>query len=613
MRNVTYSNSRSGDQRLITLDWRFDEGVSGVTSIGTAQTEVMVSTLSNSIPTASNIHGDLNPSSNHIFTIDEFQFRDKDVGDGFKGIVVLSLPAHKGLFLNNVEVKENQFISNADIENGLLRFRSLDVSNGMFKFSVSDGKSKSIPYDWTANVFETVVVAPEKFSIRGSFTQGEILTAVIHTGDVGDPNSVKYQWRIDGFANSQLDKATLTPDSFDVGKKVELTVQYQDLNGNLKIYRAFGGEPIKAGNDAPSGYPILSGRGFVGETLTFVGGVSDGDGIERINGIENFQFQWKSNGIAIQGATSPNLLLDTSLLGKLVTVDISYRDLKGKSEMISGGKPSPINDLTVFLSGDRTKIANPGDNKFIGSSGIDTVVFNEPLKNFLVLKGNGEYYLMKPNGVNELQVLRDIEHVQFQDFSMNLQVTSKARAMATADVNKLIELYIAFFNRIPDADGLSYWMDQFNAGQSIDQIAQSFYNAGIHYSELTGFSKTMTNEDFVNVVYKNTLGRQSGADAEGLAYWSSQLQTGKATYGSLVSEILTSAHSFKGKETWGWVADLLDNKIFAASTIAVGWGISFNSPEESIKKGMEIVAAITPTNSWDAIKLVGLSTDAIYL
>jgi hypothetical protein len=123
----------------------------------------------------------------------------------------------------------------------------------------------------------------------------------------------------------------------------------------------------------------------------------------------------------------------------------------------------------------------------------------------------------------------------------------------------------------------------------------------------------MTNEDFVNVVFKNTLGRKNGADAEGLAYWSSQLQTGKATYGSLVSEILTSAHSFKGNETWGWVADLLDNKIFAASTIAVGWGISFNSPEESIKKGMEIVAAITPTNSWDAIKLIGLSTDSIYL
>jgi len=42
--------------------------------------------------------------------------------------------------------------------------------------------------------------------------------------------------------------------------------------------------------------------------------------------------------------------------------------------------------------------------------------------------------------------------------------------------------------------------------------------------------------------------------------------------GSLVSAILTSAHTFKDDATWGWVADLLDNKIQVADKFAVTWG-----------------------------------------
>ena len=37
---------------------------------------------------------------------------------------------------------------------------------------------------------------------------------------------------------------------------------------------------------------------------------------------------------------------------------------------------------------------------------------------------------------------------------------------------------------------------------STNAIAEAFYGAGVQYSSLTGFSSTMTNADFVNVVYK---------------------------------------------------------------------------------------------------------------
>jgi hypothetical protein len=123
----------------------------------------------------------------------------------------------------------------------------------------------------------------------------------------------------------------------------------------------------------------------------------------------------------------------------------------------------------------------------------------------------------------------------------------------------------------------------------------------------------MTNTDFVNVVYRNVLGRQGGADAEGLAYWTGELTNGRATRGTLVNSILESAHTFKGNATYGYVADLLDNKIAVAKQVAVDWGINYTSAEASVYNGMAISKAVTDTDTSAAIALVGIPIGAISL
>jgi hypothetical protein len=172
---------------------------------------------------------------------------------------------------------------------------------------------------------------------------------------------------------------------------------------------------------------------------------------------------------------------------------------------------------------------------------------------------------------------------------------------------------VALFNRVPDADGMSYWLDQIKAGQTFNQIAESFYNAGVSYSQLTGFSNSMSNADFINVIYKNVLGRKDGADAGGLSYWEGELLRGDATRPSLVSQILSSAHTYKGNTTWGWVADLLDNKITVAKKFSIDMGLNYNTPEESISKGMAIASAITPTDTTAAVTLIGVSEANLHL
>jgi hypothetical protein len=216
-------------------------------------------------------------------------------------------------------------------------------------------------------------------------------------------------------------------------------------------------------------------------------------------------------------------------------------------------------------------------------------------------------------GTDGTDTLVNIEAIKFADKTINLTVQAKAASAPPADVIRLVELYTAFFNRIPDADGMSYWIDAMKSGQSINQVAESFYNAGVNYSSLTGFSSAMTNADFINVIYKNVLGRKDGADADGLLYWQTEITLGRETSGTLVNKILDSAHTFKGNATWGWVADLLDNKITVAKKFSIDMGLNYNTPEESITQGMAIAAAITPTSTAVAISLIGVDPTSLNL
>lgn len=193
--------------------------------------------------------------------------------------------------------------------------------------------------------------------------------------------------------------------------------------------------------------------------------------------------------------------------------------------------------------------------------------------------------------------------LKFDDASVDLSMPDKSAEISTRDLNNIIELYVAFFNRVPDAEGLKYWIDQFKNGVSIEAIADNFYSAAIAYSSVTGYSATMSNQDFVKIIYKNVLGRDA-VDPEGLHYWEEQLASKQSSRAKLLNIILSSAHSFKGNSMFGWVADLLDNKVIIARRCAIDLGITYNSPQESISNGMAIVDAISPTDITSSMKLI---------
>lgn len=251
------------------------------------------------------------------------------------------------------------------------------------------------------------------------------------------------------------------------------------------------------------------------------------------------------------------------------------------------------------------------NNTINGGAGVDTVVAAGARSAYSIIKSTNGYQLRDNHGTDGLDTLTSVEKIRFTDMTIDLTVGANATTISSSNLKTLEELYVAFFNRVPDAAGLNYWITQYKNGQGISSIAESFYSAAVQYSNLTGYSSTMTNADFVRVIYKNVLGRSGSSappDAD-VNYWADQLAQGKETKGTLVTTMLGSAHTFKGNATWGWVADLLDNKAAVANYMAVQQGITYNSGADSITKGSAIAAAVTATDTSAAISLIGV-TDA---
>ena len=270
------------------------------------------------------------------------------------------------------------------------------------------------------------------------------------------------------------------------------------------------------------------------------------------------------------------------------------------------------NDSLTGTNADDTFVPGAGNDTIDGVAGTDTVVLSGPRNNYNIAQTFAGYVVTDTVAGTGVKTVSNVGLLQFSDTIDNLSIAADAKIIGTAQLNSLVELYIAYLNREPEASGLDYWIKQLAAGQTLEQIGASFYAAATlpAYTALTGYSTTMSNADFVKIIYANVLGR-SGATAPPQAdvdYWANNLTNGHDTRGSLINTMLNSAHSFKGDVTWGWVADLLDNKVNVGTYHAVTAGVDYLSPTDAIVQGAAIAAKVTPTDTTVAINLIGLST-----
>lgn len=135
--------------------------------------------------------------------------------------------------------------------------------------------------------------------------------------------------------------------------------------------------------------------------------------------------------------------------------------------------------------------------------------------------------------------------------AMNTGATSPGKTVTelmtdasyTTSVPPTIRLYLAYFKRLPDQSGLAYWAAKLRAGTSLGKESSSFAAS----SEFKRTYGTLTNGQFIDLVYQNVLGR--APDSGGRAYWLKKLNQGYPRGSTMTSFSESSENVRKAQKT----------------------------------------------------------------
>jgi hypothetical protein len=167
-------------------------------------------------------------------------------------------------------------------------------------------------------------------------------------------------------------------------------------------------------------------------------------------------------------------------------------------------------------------------------------------------------------------------------------------ALTTTQRTDLIKVYLAAFNRAPDASGLDFWARSIDNGthSTVTAVADAWFNDSTLTEVVAAYPSYLTNEEFVGRIYTNVFGR--AADAEGLAFWSASLTNGANTKGSLLVNMFASLNN-AGSE-----ADLavFNNKVAVSENFAITVGSNDLALAATILENVDGTAAsVTAANA----------------
>ena len=174
--------------------------------------------------------------------------------------------------------------------------------------------------------------------------------------------------------------------------------------------------------------------------------------------------------------------------------------------------------------GDDTVTGGPGYDTLSGGEGTDTARYSGDqdsytLMGFEFLDFEGGSYF--DGGAGDL-TLFDLR--QFADFA----------TLTPEDFRTFVEIYIAYFDRAPDAVGLYFWGTVLAKGQlTLEQIADDFFNQP---ETQAAYPDLSNNTLFAQQVYQNVLGRDF--DAAGLNFWVGALDGGFVTKSQFILALL---------------------------------------------------------------------------
>ncbi|MFZ6818630.1 DUF4347 domain-containing protein [Undibacterium sp. Ji22W] len=382
-RTATFTPNKSGIATIQVANGKYTDIAGNDGSGDDVSIEVV-----NRAPSTSNHLSTTNEDVSYTFSAADFSFSDLDSGSSLQSVLVTTLPGAGTLRLNGSPVTQNQTISVQDITGGHVSFTPAAnaFGNGYanFGFKVSDGDSLSNAATWTINVTPVNDAPTGSVTITGNLNVGQVLTANSTISDQDGMGPITYTWRSGGSLIRGVTEATLTLRSIDLGKTITVNASYTDQQMNIENVASAATGVVTDNNHVPTGTVNFTGINRQGETLTATNTLADVDGMGAVG------YQWRANGVNIEGANDPTLTLGQAQVGKYISVTAIYLDLLGNTERVnSGSSPAVINvndapTGTVTLNG----IAKVGQTLSVNSTVND-------------LDGMGTvYYRWMADGVN---------------------------------------------------------------------------------------------------------------------------------------------------------------------------------------------------------------------
>lgn len=313
--------------------------------------------------------------------------------------------------------------------------------------------------------------------------------------------------------------------------------------------------------------------------------------------------QWLRDGVPIPDATLSTYTITDDDAGTQLGVRVTYIDDDGEEQIVTSSDSATVTepgdpdgnitgtdqaDLLIGtqeadqingLAGDDTLDGQGGDDVLDGGPDSDTALFSGTQSGYtLAISPDGTILTDRRAEGDGQDSLVSIEALKFagDEASFDLETFGGAGSLDDDTVEDIVELYVAYFNRAPDAVGLNFWGTAVANGTTIEEVAALFSEqeeANALYPD------DQSTEDFIGAIYQYVLGRDP--DAEGLTFWSEVLDSGAVEREAFVLEVVRGVDADVSDDASDeFIAqkeadeDYLDAKVDLAELYAVEKGLT---------------------------------------
>jgi serralysin len=232
------------------------------------------------------------------------------------------------------------------------------------------------------------------------------------------------------------------------------------------------------------------------------------------------------------------------------------------------------NQLANWLrgaGGNDVLIGSGANDIMSGGGGVDTVVYSGSQGSYTLSLSTDQTTLhdRRPDG-NDFDELIDLEIITFDqnifEDGFDLRQFGGPTNLTSTQLESFIELYIAYFNRAPDAVGLNFWGTAFASGTTLDEMAALFVGQP---ETRAAYPDGTSDQAFATSVYNNVLGRTP--DQAGIDFWVGLLNSGGVGRDEFILRVLQGAKSdLKPEEGQAFVDQQLEDRAFLESKIDIG-------------------------------------------